>query len=254
MPTLSENYREWYLFEHNRKETLVSHLTTPLGLLTLSISAAAYFYASVDWSGLNSRAGFIFCAMAGLALLFTVFAGWEIYRGFCYSYGYIPSPAAVKKFHEGYTAHFLGDRARASAMVDELLDESYEHAATANRQTNVLRSEHLNKATVRGIISLILWGLTAAPFVFVRASSAEDQKISRLEARTVELELQLRDAREQLKSNGERTEGLRKQLATLRAAARSSPPPPPPARPPVEFFKEGALKATPTNPPEKREG
>lgn len=220
MASLSENYRDWYLFEHSRKETLVEHLTTPLGLLTLGISAAAYFYSGVEWSLLWSKAGLVFCLLAATALIVTIFAGWEVYRAFCYSYGYIPSPAAIKKFHADYQAHFLGNSAKADAMVNDLLDETYETAATANRETNVLRSEHLNKATVRGIISLILWGLTAAPFVFVKAT--ESRKITQLEARINELDLQLRDAREQLKTNGERAERLFKQSEALRAAARAS--------------------------------
>lgn len=173
-------YKDSYIDEINRKDSLNERLSFPLAIFTLLIGAMSYFFNSIFSLKFNFDFMTItFWYFSVLLSIFIIISLYHLYKSlFGYEYAYIADlkeiDSSIQKFIE-YNAKIV-DSSQQIKIDDEFTDfllKQYTESTSINRKNNKLKTVHFIKMLRSLFASVILLFITAISFFFLQSNVSE---------------------------------------------------------------------------------
>lgn len=181
---LLETMQFIYIFEHDRKEKILTHLTLVIGLATLCATPLLYYFKLFIQTDIVLFADFrtYHWILSGLIISYLVFL-FGVYNFILllsriyssingYKYAYLSFPDKLTGYCNGYLAHYANELNRehlTSMHFNELLQKQYCNAASNNHDVNNKRHQVLSASFPLALCSLIAGLFSYVLFIVVAA-------------------------------------------------------------------------------------
>lgn len=171
-------YKDSYINEINRKDSLNARLSFPLAIFTLLIGAMSYFFNNIFPLNFDFMT-IIFCFFFTFLFILITTSLYHLYKSlFGYEYAYIADlkeiDSSIQEFIK-YNAK-LTDSSQQINIDDEFTDfllKQYTESTSINRKNNKFKTIHFIKTLRLLFASIILLFATAIPFFFLQSNAAE---------------------------------------------------------------------------------
>lgn len=175
-----ELFRKQYDFELEQRNSLTAATNIPIVAITVVASATSVILLDYRYSG--DFLSYVYGGFAGAALLTIAFSVYSVFRSFWnYDYQKLPSVKSLRQHSEALHAWHLQNGSTpedAKTMTDadfsDYIAGQLAEAADWNGQNNIVRGNHLHRATAAIALGVALF-LPAALLYATNKATAEEK-------------------------------------------------------------------------------
>jgi len=181
---LLTTFEKMYYHEIDRKNTLESNISVPIGILTFEFGLIAVLFGeTLKFKGCLALTLLDIVIILSIGLF--VVAVSFLFRFFIkYEYAYLENPSEIKTYSDGYAeylrkVHAKNPDEKLLLEVQDMMLNDYQKACDANVKNNDNKAKFLWRVKLFMIASIVLLFVSIAPYIYLKVTQPSDgiQKI-----------------------------------------------------------------------------